>query len=128
MWKLIGISSASQISQNGRQSGWAKLGMPESCGLEHITMPFVPVAVHAVDLLDAARRCPTTARGHRQDAAAGALLQLAIAVVVDLDAGDAQRGVLDLQEVLVPEAAHVRVEDPWLMPMRSISSRRASQS
>ena len=43
MWKLTGISSASQISQNGRQSGWAKLGMPESCGLEHITMPLAPL-------------------------------------------------------------------------------------
>ena len=42
MWKLIGISSASQISQKGRQSGWAKSGMPESCGFEHMTMPLAP--------------------------------------------------------------------------------------
>jgi hypothetical protein len=42
MWKLIGISSASQTSQKGRQSGWAKSGIPESWGLEHITIPLAP--------------------------------------------------------------------------------------
>jgi hypothetical protein len=72
--------------------------MPMLSGSLHITMPCNPSSALRHE-------------GHGEDAPAGLFLELGHRVVVDAGAGEAEVGVLDLQEVLVPEAREVRVDD-----------------
>ena len=112
MWKCTGRCRSAQTSQSGSHARLARSGAPRSCGSEVRLTPRSPRPATRSASTHEAVDVPGRQDRHREQTVVRLLLDLGDGVVVDLDAEQAELGVLDhVGNTLAAEADGVREAD-----------------
>ena len=111
MWKLIGRSNSTAASHNGFQCGSPSSGCAVVLRLTREEDALVPLCGAATHFLHCGGDIPERHRSDGQQAPRVGGCPLGLPVVVDLHAGEHQFGIIQLEELLRPEAADVGIHD-----------------